>query len=89
MVDAGGGEDAVKDVICGLSVGISASSFLMHVELTFVNQWIAPLDQVDLRDWLVAVVINDYVSIVHRLPELLASNECERRWGLPLAGYWT
>jgi hypothetical protein len=60
----------------------------MHVELTFVNQWIAPLDQVDLRDWLVAVVINDYVSIVID-PELLASNECERRWGLPLAGYWT
>ncbi len=62
-MDAAVCNDSMEDIVSGLAVRISASRFLVHVKLTFVNQWVAPLDQVDFVNCLVAVVVDDDICV--------------------------
>ena len=53
------GLDSVQDVINGFATVVAASCFLVSLELFLVNEWIAPMQQVDSLDFLIAVV-NDF-----------------------------
>ena len=53
----------MKKIVRSLSVLVATSGFLVHIELALVNQWIAPLDQVNLVYLFVAVVVDDYFSV--------------------------
>jgi hypothetical protein len=48
VADACVREDSMKEIICRLSVFVATSGFLVHIELALMEQWVAPLDQIDL-----------------------------------------
>ena len=49
----------MHDVINGFATVVAACCFLVSLELFLVNEWIAPMQQVDSLDFLIAVV-NDF-----------------------------
>jgi hypothetical protein len=60
LVDAGLGENSMENKIRRFPMVIATSGFLMHIELTLMNQWITPFEKVDCVDLTIAIVVNDY-----------------------------